>query len=232
MRFPTIAAGAARRFLLAGVLLAVAACSSSEKGEDLNVVIPKLIDKLKGPSAVDEAANLFNADNPDARRIAVAYLSTKKWGHEPPYMKAYHVLATSDPDPMVRGQALRALGTAYRPEVAPDLIAGLAHENPIVRRDAAAAIDNITSESVVVPLLEHLRDDPDAQVRVNCARALDKYRRPEVIRALVQALDDKDVAVGHRAWLTLQALTGQTFPAEPAAWADYVQTRYPATQPG
>ncbi|MEI8195011.1 MAG: HEAT repeat domain-containing protein, partial [Phycisphaerae bacterium] len=132
-------AGAA--MVVLGLLLAGAGCNSS--GEDLNVMIPKMIDKWKGPSNIDAAADLFNATNPDARRIAVAHISMKKWGHEAPYMKAYHVLATSDPNPMVRGQALRALGTSHQPAVAEDLLTGLANPDVNVRRDATAAMCDV-----------------------------------------------------------------------------------------
>lgn len=196
-----------------------AGCGSS--GDDLNVMIPKMIDKWKGPSNVDAAGDLFNATNPDARRIAVAHISQKEWGHEPPYMKAYHVLATSDPDPMVRAQALRALGTSGQPNVAEDLISGLGHADPQVRRDAAAAMCDITNPVLVDPLLEHLKNDVDAQTRINCAQALGKYFDRRVIMALADALDDRDVAVELKALGSLKAITGKDLGQERGPWAAY-----------
>jgi len=198
----------------------------------LNVEIPKLIDKWQGPSNVQLAGDLFNATNPDARRIAVAYISTKKWGHEPPYMKAYHMLATTDPDALVRAQALRALGTSHQPAVADDLIKGLENTNPIIRRDAAAAMDDVINPSQIDPLLEHLKNDADAQSRINCARALAHYpHEARVVRGLVEALDDSDVAVVNRAWQSLQATTGQTRTVERRDWLDYLSTLTPETHP-
>ena len=72
----------------------------------------------------EAASNLFNVTSPDERRDAIAYLQTKPYGHEPPYMKAYEIL-TTDPHPMVRGQAMLALGTSHQVEAVSYLIKGL-----------------------------------------------------------------------------------------------------------
>lgn len=208
-----------------GLLVGAGGVGCSSSGEDLNVLIPKMIDKWKGPSNVDAAADLFNATNPDARRIAVAYISMKKWGHEAPYMKAYHVLATSDPDSLVRAQALRALGTSHQMIVADDLLTGLASTNEIVRRDAAAAMSDINNPILIEPLLEHLKTDPDAQTRINSAHALNQYREPRVYKALAEALDDKDVAVEHRAWLSLQDIFGVALTCDRSIWVGYLASR-------
>src|ERR1035437_4864434 len=79
---------------------------------DFNELIPRLMKPIHtydNPS--EAAANLFNVTSPDERRDAIAYLETKKYGHEPAYMRAYEILAT-DPHPMVRAQAMRALGSS------------------------------------------------------------------------------------------------------------------------
>ena len=214
--------------LLGCTLAAVAGsagCSGTE--DDLNKSIPKLIESWKGPNNLDMAGDLFNSTNPDARRIAIAHISKKKWGHEPPYMKAYHMLATKDPEPLVRAQALRALGASHDPSVAPDLLDGLKHTDPQVRRDAAAALQDLANDATVEPMLEALKNDPDAQVRVNLAKALMQYKQARVMFALADALDDKDVAVVHWAQLSLQSQTGEDFPTDRKVWVDWLRVHYP-----
>src|SRR4051794_15112858 len=61
-------------------------------------LINRMMNSMKNRTPEDAAINLFNVTSPDERRDAIAWLETKPWGHEPPYMRAYEVLAT-DPYP-------------------------------------------------------------------------------------------------------------------------------------
>ena len=208
--------------LLLTAPLAFLGCNA--EGEDLNKVLPKLIDEWKGPGNVEAAAGMFNADNPDIRRISVAHISKKQWGHEPPYMKAYRQLAT-DPQPLVRGQAMLALGSSGQADVADVLITGLGDTSPLVRRDAAAALKDITNPAAIDPLLEHLKNDPDAQTRVFCAQALRNYSTPRTILGLAQALDDKDAAVIEWSWKSLTQITGKDWSkTDSRPWLEYAQS--------
>src|SRR5690242_2401425 len=80
-------------------------------------LINRMMNSMKGRTPEDAAINLFNVTSPDERRDAIAWLQTKPYGHEPPYMRAYETLAT-DPFPMVRAQAMMAMGTSYKPTTA------------------------------------------------------------------------------------------------------------------
>jgi len=213
---------------MAACALALAACASDGGPEtDLNKAIPALINSWKGPDMVTEAGDLFNSSNPDARRIAVATISQKKWGHEDPYMRAYRVL-TRDPDPLVRGQAYRALGSSHQPEVAELLLKGLSDKDAHVREDASAAIGDIQNAIVVEPLLSHLKDDSSNQVRINCTQALRPYVQVHVLRALCLAVDDHEAAVARGATLSLQAMTHQNLGDEGAPWLNWVDKTYAA----
>ena len=75
----------------------------------------------------------------DERRDAIAYLETKSWGHGAPYLRAYEILST-DPHPMVRAQAMRALGTSHQAAEGTFLVKGLNDANVQVRRDAACGL--------------------------------------------------------------------------------------------
>ena len=220
------------RLLTAALLLSLAACSGDSKREDLNVLIPRMFANLQGPSAVQAASEMFDATNPDARRIAIATISDKKWGHQPPYMRAYRTLA-NDPDPLVRGQAMRALGGSHQADVADVLIRGLGDRVAQVRVDASAAASDVTNPLLVPPLLEHLRNDTDTQVRINCAQALRPYTgRQDVLNGLIHALDDSDAAVVYWAHLRLQQMTGQQIPPDARTWLQWLEAHQPTSRQG
>src|SRR4051794_31685438 len=98
--------------------------SSSGASRNFNELVPRIMNAIKGRTPEDAAANLFNVTSPDERRDAIAYLETKAYGHDAPYMRAYEVL-TTDPHPMVRAQAMRAIGSSRQPAETPYLLKGL-----------------------------------------------------------------------------------------------------------
>jgi HEAT repeat protein len=201
---------------------------------DFNELIPRMMGAVNSNSSPTQAAaNLFNVTSPDERRDAIAYLQTKKYGHEAPYMKAYTLLAT-DPHPQVRAQAMRALGTSGDPSVAPTLVTGLGDAEAEVRRDAAAALLTTYGPEAEAPLRVHLREDEDDQVKINCARALRHFRSQPVIRALIDALDDRNAAVAYWSRESLIGLTGERMPVDTKTWLTWYQQRFgpPATRSG
>jgi HEAT repeat protein len=218
-------------------LFALAACEDwGEKNptRDFNELIPRFMGAANKGSPEEAAANLFNVTNPDERRDAIAYLQTKPYGHEPPYMRAYETL-TTDPHPLVRAQAMRALGTSHQQRAVPFLLKGLNDKEATVRRDAAIGLTNTYGGEATAPLTEHVRADVDEQVRINSARALRWANTQEGIRALIDALEDRDAAVVYSARQSLQAITHQDFGYDNRAWLTWYNETYnqaaPATAP-
>ena len=214
-----------RRVLLvsAGILLvAIAAGCSSDNGksESFNNVMQGMLNKMTGQNKKPltyEASQMFNSDNPDAQRAAIAYISTQKFGHDEAYMKAYQLAATS-PEPMVRGQAMVALGTSGQASVAPTLITGLSDPSSFVRMCAAMGLTHVTNTLAIAPLRDRLAGDTNFQVRVYCAKALAHYNQRPVLRSLIDALDNRNVAVVQAAWTSLYRLTGQKLPQHSGPW--------------
>ncbi len=225
--------------VLGMMLLGVAGCGSGDHAprRDFDELIPRLMGSMKNRSPVDAAANLFNVTNPDERRDAIAYLQTKPWGHQEPYMKAYKIL-TTDPSAMVRAQAMRALGTSHDASAVPYLVdgatgkTGLSDTEPEVRRDAALGLATTFGPAAVQPLADRVRGDADDQVRINAVRALARASTPTSIRVLIDALDDKNAAVVYYARDSLMAITGQNFAFDGKAWLNwYRQTFEPPAKP-
>jgi HEAT repeat protein len=72
------------------------------------------------------------------------------------------------------------------------LIANLDHERAQFRGISAQALGMMHSQQAVPLLIEKLHTDPDDHVRFTCAQALKNFPTPEVIHALIQAIDDPD----------------------------------------
>jgi HEAT repeat protein len=218
--------------LAALVLPACEDMFSPTKSRNFDELIPRLMGAVANRTPEDAAANLFNVTSPDERRDAVAYLETKPYGHQPPYMRAYEILAI-DPHPMVRAQVMRALGTSYQPEAANYLVKGLNDPEVQVRRDAAQGLCSTWNDSVFTALASHVKDDLDVQVKIFSARALIHATTPEAIRALIDALADMDAAVQRYALGSLRVATREDYSYDQKAWLTWYQNTYakPASAP-
>ena len=170
-------------------------------------------------------------------RDAVAYLQTKPWGHEPPLICAYELLVT-DPHPMVRAQAMRALGTSYQAPAGDFLVRGLKDDDVQVRRDAACALMTTWNDSAIQPLILHSHpprspdadppdEEGDEQVRIFAVRALGHFHTQDVVAALIAALTDSDAAVSQFSQRSLVSASGQNFSYDTHAWKDWYQQTYP-----
>jgi len=223
--------------LSVGTTLLLAGCedlfTKSAPPRDFNELIPRMMGAMKGRTPEEAAINLFNVTSPDERRDAIAYLETKPYGHDAPYMRAYEVL-TTDPHPMVRAQSMRALGTSRQPAETDYLLKGLNDENVQVRRDAAQGLVTTWNEKADPHLALRVKEDVDDQVRIFCAQALGHATTPEAIRALIDALSDKNAAVVRYAHSSLVSTTREDFGYDRSGWLSWYQKTYiapPASAP-
>jgi HEAT repeat protein len=221
--------------LLLILTLALTACADwgeIKPARDFNELIPRMMSAVNKSTSPEEAAiSLFDVTNPDERRDAIAYLETKPYGHEPPYMRAYEIL-TTDPHPMVRAQAMVALGTSHQDAAVDYLIKGVNDPEAQVRRDAAMGLAMTFGPAATKSLIEHVRGDEDNQTRINAARALRNATSPDAVRALIDAADDKDAAVAFMALGSLIPITHQNFGYDVKAWLTWYQDTYtPTTAP-
>lgn len=212
-------------FALFAMSLLVGCGDTDKGGQDFDAIIPTLLEKVSGPNPELTAAELFDTTTPDARRYAIEQLSRKKWGLQGVYLKAYRVLAT-DPDDMVRAQAVAACGKSKDPSVADVVISGTRDKATVVRIAATQALVDWKLPASVDSLLDRLKIDPEAQVRVNCAKSLSGYPDPKVYRALIDAMDDQDVAVIHFAWNSLKHTAHVEMPKDSKIWLNWYQQQF------
>jgi len=173
-----------------------------------------------GPSPNELVAMAFDPNDADNRRVGIARLSDRAWGRQEPYLKGYATIARTDPNPLVRSVAVRALGRAGDPNYVGAVAAALDDRETAVRVDAAAALDSLRGPAAVGPLRRRAVADDSEDVRALCCRALRHYRRDDVLATLARCLADKTFTVRWQAHASLVELTGRDLGFEAESWAD------------
>ncbi len=189
-------------------------------GKDADApTLQRVVEKLTGPSPADHVASAFDPDDPDKRREGIVALSEKSWGLQEPYLRGYAALLRADESPLVRSAAVRALGKAGDQNYLPDVATALDDESAGVRLDAAAALDTLSGDGAIGPLMRRAQRDNSDDVRAACALALRHYPRPDVLETLRGRLADPAYVVRYEARRAMTALVGQDMGPEPADWA-------------
>jgi len=163
------------------------------------------------------ARDAFNIYDADLRRRSITQLSTSSFGGEEPYVRTYRLLS-DDVDPTVRAACIKALGMHGTAADSPLIARFLADESPIVRWEAAVALQKIHDPAAARPLMDRLHADPDLDVRAAAATALGQYAQPAVFNSLVAGLNDRDFAVAANSRESLRLLTGEDLGDDPAPW--------------
>lgn len=180
---------------------------------------------ITGPSASELVEWAFDPNDSDKRREGIIGLSSRSWGLQEPYLKGYAALLRTDPDPMVRAAAARALGLAGDANYATDVTRGLLDREVAVRQDAATALDRVYDANTAMFLRTRALNDPDQDVRAKCCKALRHHRHIENVRALVDCLNDKEYSVRYQARGALVAIVGRDFGPYAEDWREVASAR-------
>lgn len=134
------------------------------------------------------------------------------------------VKGLEDPHYLVVVGAIDVLAAHERPEFLQHFIPKLKHKHPMVRQAACAAIARVHGEEGVPGTIEVVKD-PDPMVRRSALKALAQFpRRPDALRALVEAVGDKDPGVSYMAHKLLSERTNRKdVKQSKEAWAEAVK---------
>ncbi|MCC7146554.1 MAG: HEAT repeat domain-containing protein [Phycisphaeraceae bacterium] len=209
-------------FLAAMLAAGCAGDGGSSKAED-TTLFDDFVAQFKSDTPTQVASEAFNTYDADLRRSAVVKLSDAPFGGEEPYLRMYRYLI-DDPDPTVRAVSVMALGRHGTVADAETIATRLADDTPVVRWEAAKALQQIHNPAVAKPLSSVLGGDSDADVRMAAADALGQYAQRSVIDALIRALDDADYGVQQMAWRSLKTVTGQNLGVDPALWLNWTSS--------
>lgn len=181
------------------------------------------IDTLNGQTPIKDAAAMEDAKSPDNRRQGILKLANYRFARTNPiYAKRWDQIA-SEPaaDPTVRAAAIRAMNHARNKQHGQTFVDALGDADAAVRLEAAKALANLPNDAAAPKLIERLQKDDNQDVRIACADALRLYKTPEVARALVGVLPERQFGVAYRARESLMLMTGHNFRWDEAAWLDY-----------
>jgi HEAT repeat protein len=115
-----------------------------------------------------------------------------------------------DPDAVTRAVAAEALGRMKSPRVGAALIGALTDRNDAVRLAAVSALSDMEERSAVAPIEGLLINDPDPDVRRECANALGNFSLSRSLEPLTRALGDQDLEVQREAANAIEDLDDVT----------------------
>ncbi|MDZ4755248.1 MAG: HEAT repeat domain-containing protein [Phycisphaerae bacterium] len=180
------------------------------------------VESFNPPSPLQAAQWAVDTNNPENQRRGIALLASAPWGGAEAYVKLYRLYVEEDSDPLVKAFALRALGRHGDASDARLVAQQLESRFKIVRLEAAKASQRLHDRAVADLLWKRLVDESEeAEVRAELAIALGQYPSDPVFQALVNALDQRELAVNLAALDSLQTLTGQDFGLRTRRWLEW-----------
>jgi len=186
--------------------------------------IVHFFDYITHDSAAYAARKMADAKSPDNQREGMLRLTDFTFARHGIYIQGYAILARSGNDFTLRAAGIRALNRCRAKGYTTFFLESLSDDQPLVRLEAADALANIPDPDAIPLLLIHMGADaePNMDVRIACAEALRNFHTTEVMRALVNELDDTEFGVAWQARQSLELLTGQDFLYDQKAWLNYL----------
>ncbi len=186
--------------------------------------IVHFFDYITHDSASYAAKKMADMRSPDNQREGMLRLTDFEFARRGIYIKGYEILARNGGDFTVRAAGLRALNRCRAKGYTTLFLESLSDDQELVRLEAADALGNIPDPDAIPLLVVHMGADaePSADVRIACAEALRNFHTVEVMRDLIEVLDDQDFGVAWQARQSLELLTGQDFRYDAKAWVNYL----------
>ena len=207
---------------LSVLALGLGACRTGSTGAQNDT--RSVLSVFAQPTPRDAAMMAVDEFNPDNRRRGLSMLANAQFGGEDVYIELYEA-ALRDGDPAVRGVAVRALGTHGGPRHVGLIVEQLEDPSPLLRWEAATALQRLHEPRAAIPALLGAADDrrePDADVRAAAVTAMGQYADRRVLDGLIGALDDPSLLVNHAARGSLWVLTGQDFGDRVPEWIEWL----------
>ncbi len=134
-----------------------------------------------------------------------------------------------EPDPVVRGEIVHALGAYPNPETVGVLLQSLKDKETAVRTTACTALGRQGGPEAAAALRGALSSDTSLDVRLAAVKALgqSRDRDPATIAALGTALDDRNPAMRRLAVNSLRRIAPQDLGNELERWRAYVKGEPP-----
>lgn len=183
----------------------------------------RLVDMVRGDSAVRAAKRMESQYYPDERREGINRLVSRPYGRRPPYTTRYEQIAQYDSDYLVRATAIRALSRSRDAGATDIFVKGLDDANELVRLEAAKALGNVPDERAV-PALVKIVDSPTEgrDMRIAAVNALKHYKTLQIAKVLVGVVGERDYAIAWQARRSLKSMTGKDLQYDDSAWMQFI----------
>jgi hypothetical protein len=183
------------------------------------------------------SARVAQVESPkaDERREALQALAADKRAiAEPSIAKLFCIVALSarqydeararpDEDPMVRATAVAGLANMQGDGVLDTLgKVALNDKNVYVRREAVLALASRVPAEGAAVMIEALKNDSSPDVRLAAAEGLRHFRDKAALQALIEVVEDANIAIATKAWESLRYMTGQALPREALPWGEFM----------
>lgn len=198
-----------RRCVILSLLLIVVACGCRRSTG------PRL-----GRVSNDDLIANISGDDPDLRRGSILELADRKAGRTDTALALFAEVLKTDTSPFVRSAAVTAVGLGENVAFIDAAIDALEDPSPIVRWDAARALETLVAPQALDPLLRHALDDDSQDVRLACICAMRNHREPATIRVLTTLLDDPELSIRHEAHRSLVDIFGVDCGESSRDWSD------------
>lgn len=177
------------------------------------------------PTPAEAVALAVDPYDPDKRYRGLRLLGRAPFAGEDVYLRLF-ADSMDDPDARVRAAAATALANHGHQEHLPLLVRALRDPEPIVRVEAARALQRIHGSIAIDALIGALKveAEPEPAVRAEVAHALGQYPQRRVAHALIAALADRSLAVNVNAVQSLRTLTGEDFGLDRARWTRWLES--------
>ncbi len=176
--------------------------------------------KKKDPPPDVLVEQLFNAQSPDTRRIAIEKLSKTYWINEEKNRElvAQMTSRSVEKSPIVRAAAVRTLAKVNDPKYFDKIADAMKDDSSIVRFDAADSFELIIYPPAEDELQRLALDDDNEDVRTAACQALKNYRSDDTYRTLLRCLGDESFTVREASHESLVAMTGVDNGYDPTKW--------------
>lgn len=128
-----------------------------------------------------------------------------------------------DENPLLRREAVRALGALKTPDAVASLRIATSDNEPSVRIAACRAWGNRGGPEAAALLAGIVGSDQSLDVRMAATTELGKFSDEAALNALGLALDDTDPALQFRAMESLEKATKRSYGNSVVAWREYLR---------
>ena len=175
--------------------------------------------RLGRVSNEDLIANI-SGDDPDLRRGSILELADRKAGKTDTALALFTEVLKTDASPFVRSAAVTAIGMGENVAFIDGPVDAMEDPSPVVRWDAAKALEILVAPRGLDPLLRHAARDDSLDVRLACITAMRRHRQGDAVRALALLLDDPELSIRHEAHRSLVEIFGVDAGPRSRDWAD------------